>query len=185
MKYIEVLNDILNSTNVTVGGGSASALSGAMASGLIAMVLRISVKKDLGLKDEKYIELSDELDAINKKLLDGSYQDTQAYLLIKGAFQMPRSTEEEKQLRKKAINDAGVSAADVPMQNAILMKRVVEIAEEVEGKYNENAKSDFVIGKELATLGIKGCLMNIEANLSLIKDDNKKQEFIDFIEKNK
>lgn len=185
MSYIEVLDKILDSKNVTVGGGSASAISGAMAAGLIGMVVRLSIGKDLDLADEEYLKLADELDTLNKELLDGAQKDTQAYLLIRDAFRLPKSTDKEKEIRKKAVNDAGVKAALVPKNNSEKCKRVYEIADYLEGKYNESAGSDFLIGKNLATLGVQGGIMNIEANLSLIKDEKVKNELEDFIKENK
>lgn len=185
MAYIEVLNKILDSNNVTVGGGSASAISGAMAAGLVGMVVRLSTGKNYGLQDEEYLKLADELDELSKELLEGSEKDTKAYLLIRDAFRLPKSTDEEKEIRKKAINDAGVEAALVPKSNAEGCKRVFEIADYLEGKYNENASSDFIIGKELAALGVQGCILNIEANLSLIKDEKIKVELEEFVKLNK
>ena len=185
MSYIDVLNKILDSKDVTVGGGSASALGGSMAAGLIGMVVRLSTGKEYGLTDEEYLSIADELDKLSKELLDGSQKDTEAYLLIRDAFRLPKSTDEEKEIRKKAINDAGVEAALVPKSNGEKCKRVYEIGEYLEGKYNENAGSDFVIGKNLASLGLQGCIMNIEANLSLIKDEKIKEQLEDYIKKNK
>lgn len=182
MAYIDVLNKILDSNDVTVGGGSASALSGAMAAGLIGMVARLSTKKDHGLSAEEHLEIADELDKLGKELLVGSDEDTKAYLLIKDAFSLPRGTDEEKSVRAKAIESAGVSAATVPKDNAYRCKRIFELAKIMDGKYNTNASSDFVIGMDLAKLGVKGCILNIEANLSLIKDESTKKEFEKHIE---
>ena len=56
MEYKDVLELILDADDVTVGGGSASAMSGAVACGLIGMVCGLSVKKDFGYSPEKQLE---------------------------------------------------------------------------------------------------------------------------------
>lgn len=47
MDFKNVLDLILDTDDVTVGGGSASALAGAKACGLIGMVCKLSTKKRL------------------------------------------------------------------------------------------------------------------------------------------
>jgi len=54
MLKLEILRKIIDSKDFTVGGGSAAALSGAMAAGLVGMVARLSVDKNYGLSSEKY-----------------------------------------------------------------------------------------------------------------------------------
>lgn len=185
MSYIDVLDKILDSQDVTVGGGSASAISGAMAAGLIGMAARLSTGKEYGFIDKVYLDLSDELDKISKELLEGSKKDTEAYLLIKNAFKLPKSTPEEKEARKNAVSNAGIEAALVPKSNADKCNRVFMIASMLENNYNENASSDFIIGKNLAQLGMQGCILNIEANLSLIKDKTIRRSLEDYIDENK
>lgn len=177
MSYIDVIDKILNSNNVTVGGGSASAIAGAIAAGLIGMVARLSTKKDYGLEPEKYLEVADELDKLSKELLEGSEKDTNAYLLIKGAFRLPKATEDQKKERANAIEKAGVVAATIPKDNGYRCKRVHELGLMMQGKYNINASSDYEIGMDLANLGIKGCILNIESNLPLIKNESIRNEF--------
>lgn len=185
MSYIEVLEKILDSKDVTVGGGSASAIGGAMAAGLIGMVVRLSTGKEYGLDDMEYLRIADELDEISKDLLEGSKKDTEAYLLIKNAFRLPKTTEEEKEIRKVAISDAGIEAALVPKINADKCIKIMEIVKTLENKYNTNAGSDFLIGMNLAELSIQGCILNIEANLPLIKNQEIRSDLKDFILKNK
>ena len=185
MGYIDVLDKILDSNNTTVGGGSAAAISGAMAAGLISMVARLSTGKDYGLEDEEYIVLADELDQLSLDLLKGAEDDTKAYLLIKNAFKLPKDTDEEKKIRRKAVNDAGVEAALVPKSNSEKCIRVYEIARDLDGKYNDGTFSDFTIGRDLSFLGIQGCIYNIEANLSLIKNEKIRGELEEFIRTNK
>ena len=177
MGYISVLENILDSVDVTVGGGSASAFSGAMAAGLIGMVARLSLNKDYGLDDRKYIELADELDSLNTSLIKGMQDDACAYLMITKAYKLPKATDEEKVIRKDAIEKAGIDGALVPLNNAGLCKRVYEIGKMLEGKSNKNAVSDLNIGISLARVGVDGCIQNVEANLPLIKKESVLEKF--------
>ena len=177
MDYKDVLELILDTDDVTVGGGSASALAGAKACGLIGMVCKLSTKKDYGISPEKQLEYAKELEELRDKLLLGIVDDANAYGVIRDAYKLPKETEEEKEARKQAIANAGVVGATAPMENAKLCKRVYDIGIELDGKSNPNCYSDLVIGYELAKIGTNGCLMNIEANLPLVKDEAKIQEF--------
>lgn len=177
MDYKDVLDLILDTDDVTVGGGSASALSGALACGLIGMVCKLSTKKDFGVAPEKQLEYAKELEELRDKLLLGVVNDANAYGVIRDAYKLPKETDEEKEVRKKAISDAGVVGATSPMENAKLCRRVYNIGIELEGKTNPNCHSDLVIGYELAKVGTNGCIMNIEANLPLVKDEVKTEEF--------
>ena len=177
MDYKEVVELILDTDDVTVGGGSASAFSGAIACGLIGMVCKLSVKKDYGVAPELQLKYAEELEMLREKLLAGVVNDANAYGVIIDAYKLPKETDEDKELRKKAIADAGVVGATSPMENAKLCKRVYDIGKELEGKSNPNCHSDLVIGYELAKVGTNGCLMNIEANLSMVKDEAKIEEF--------
>ncbi|MEW8974466.1 MAG: cyclodeaminase/cyclohydrolase family protein [Tissierellaceae bacterium] len=177
MDYKDVLDLILDTDDVTVGGGSASALSGALACGLIGMVCKLSTKKDFGIAPERQLEYAKELEELRDKLLAGVVDDANAYGVIRDAYKLPKETEEEKEVRKQAIANAGVVGATAPMENAKICRRVYDIGVELEGKTNPNCHSDLVIGYELAKIGTNGCLMNIEANLPLVKDESKVEEF--------
>lgn len=177
MDYKDVLDLILDTDDVTVGGGSASALSGALACGLIGMVCKLSTKKDFGISPERQLEYAKELEELRDKLLAGVVDDANAYGVIRDAYKLPKGTEEEKEVRKQAIANAGVVGATAPMENAKICRRVYDIGVELEGKTNPNCHSDLVIGYELAKIGTNGCLMNIEANLPLVKDETKVEEF--------
>lgn len=177
MDYKNVLELILDTDDVTVGGGSASALSGALACGLIGMVCKLSTKKDYGISPEGQLEYAKELEELRERLLSGIVDDANAYGVIIDAYKLSKETEEEKEFRKKAIAHAGVVGATAPMENAKLCRRVYDIGVELSGKTNPNCNSDLVIGTELARVGTNGCIMNIEANLPLVKDEEKLIEF--------
>lgn len=181
MDLDEVMRRIYDSKDFTAGGGSASAVSAAMAASLVAMVSRLSVGKDLGLADGEYEAIADGLDQVSLDLRDGSVKDLAAFLGIKAAYALPKATEEEKAARKAAIGRAATVAADMPRQNARLAMKVAEAVEKLEGRSNANAASDLEVGKDFAFAAVRGCLANIRANLGLIKDPESVAEMEEFI----
>ncbi len=177
MDYKNIMELIMDTDDVTVGGGSASALSGALACGLIGMVCKLSTKKDYGLSAQEQLAYANELEEIREKLLSGIVDDANAYGVIIDAYKLPKETDEEKELRKKAIANAGIVGATAPMENAKLCRRVYDIGVFLKGKTNPNCLSDLVIGYKLAKVGTNGCIINIDANLPLVKDEIKIEEF--------
>ncbi|WZL72834.1 cyclodeaminase/cyclohydrolase family protein [Clostridiaceae bacterium 35-E11] len=177
MSSVHVLEKVIDSKDFTVGGGSAAALAGAMAAGMVAMVARLSTKKDYGLSAEKYMEIAEEGDHLAKDLLLGAEKDTQAFCMIKDAYALPKATDEEKKQRSQAIQNGAIQAATVPMQNGQMCKRVQELSLLLDGQSNPNAGSDLAEAILLAGAGVKGCVLNIEANLPLIKNEKVKADF--------
>ena len=78
--YLDVFNKVVDSDDFTVGGGSASALAGAMAAGMASMVAKLSMAKPVNLTQEEYTAMSKELDELAQTLLKGSEQDTDCLL---------------------------------------------------------------------------------------------------------
>lgn len=178
MTYHDVLDKILDTNDATVGGGSAAALSGAMAAGLIGMAALLSTGKDYGLTDEAYRAVEVRCRELRERLLAGCVEDTAAYSGIVAAYKLPKTTDEEKRARSGAIQAAGARAASVPRDNGQNCREVYELGLSIRERYNKNASSDFEYGMELALLGIRGCVANIEANLPLIKDEAVKAGFL-------
>ncbi|MDR3332917.1 MAG: cyclodeaminase/cyclohydrolase family protein, partial [Synergistaceae bacterium] len=131
MDFYEAMDNIMDSHDVTVGGGSASAAAAAMAAGLIGMVARLSVSKNgktYGLPDDEYIACADRLDRLGAELKRGASDDADAYIGLRNAYAMPKETDGQKSARRAAIEDAAVAAASVPLKNAKLAASVSEIA---------------------------------------------------------
>lgn len=171
MDYKKIFELILDEKDSTVGGGSTAAISGAMACGLIGMVANLSKGKDCGYTDEKYEIIIAELNILKKELLKGCIDDNKAYMMIINAYQLPKAIDEEKEARKKAIQNAGIVAANEPLLNAKLNKKVYEIGSSLIGKSNLACFSDLKAGVDLSRLGVEIAKANVEVNLPLIKDE--------------
>lgn len=178
MDYKDIIELILDENNFTVGGGSSSAIAGAFACGLMGMVANLSTGKDYGHSDDEYKNIVEELNTLKAKLLEGAVDDNKAFLLIKNAYKLPKTNDEEKQIRKKAIEEAGIAAANVPLSNAKLNKRVNEIGKDLLENFNPACITDLQAGVEFSELGINAGKSNVEVNLPLIKTQGIIDNFV-------
>jgi formiminotetrahydrofolate cyclodeaminase len=165
-----VLEYVLDSTDATVGGGSAAALAGAMAAGLAGMVARLSMGRGLGLSDERYLAVADETDELGRDLHAGARQDAEAYGLIKDAYGLPRDGDAALARRKAAIERALEGAAAVPLDNARRSLRVRELCALLTGSSNPAAGSDLAAATLLADAAVRGCLLNVDVNTAQLPD---------------
>ena len=154
-KVYEVLDKITDSDDTTVGGGCASALSGAMAAGMLSMVAKLSKKKPVNFTEEQYDAIINELEQLNQQLQEGCVHDTEAYCMIVDAFKLPKGTDEEKAARRAAVEAAATRAAEVPLENGRLNARVYEL-----GVLNINANLG-LIKKEETIASLKEAMLEL------------------------
>ena len=114
----EFINKVISNDPVP-GGGSVSALNGALAAALSAMVANLTIgrKKYVEVND-LMVELSARFEKLSQKLIEDVDRDSDAYNRVFAAFKMPKETDEEKQARSEAIQRETKYAAQVPMEVA-------------------------------------------------------------------
>lgn len=147
------------------GGGSIAAYIGSLGAALATMVANLSSHKKGW--DERWEEFSDwaekgeEHKAELVKLVDA---DTKAFNQIMTTFALPKSTEEEKAARTKAIQDATKFAIEIPfkvMQAAYASMDVIKAMAEIG---NPNSVSDAGVGALCARSAVMGAFMNVRIN---------------------
>ncbi|MDH5605900.1 MAG: glutamate formimidoyltransferase [Anaerolineae bacterium] len=163
--------DALASGTPTPGGGSAAAYSAAMGAGLAAMVARLTVnkKKYKDIEEEMFavIESADGLRADLTAMVD---KDAQAYLEVMAAFKLPKGSEEEQAARAKAVQQATLGAAEVPLDTARKAVEVMRLALTVASKGNPNAVTDGATAAALAQASLSAAGMNVRINLTTLED---------------
>jgi len=164
--FLKVLDPADNST----GGGTASAVAGAMAAALVGMVARLSIgKKDME-PESFYQPIVAEAERLKQVLFNGGNKDSLAFEQVQAAFRKPRETQDQKTTRQVAIEEAMVHAASVPLENGKSCRQVLELWKKLQGRSNPNAASDLECAGLLAQAGLQGCMANVEINLSSIKN---------------
>lgn len=168
---MEIILNVLDGSDTTTGGGSASSISGAMAAGLTAMVAKLSIKQAAIEKKQFYTEIFGKADKLIRKLWEGAVEDSKAFSKVSSAYKMPKNTAEENKKRSQAIQDGMVHAARVPLMNAEGCKKVLDLAVALMKDFNKNAASDLECAINMSFAGFKGCVANVEINLPYIKDE--------------
>ena len=155
----------------TPGGGSVSALAGALAAALGQMVAGLARKKK---SHAQYVEpLSAaiaELETRARDLADAMDRDAASYDAVLAAFKMPKEGAEELQRRNAAIESATRGATEVPMGVAEAAADLLERLRQLEGITPASMASDLRVGKLMATAAANGALANVQINLETLSD---------------
>ncbi len=170
-KRVSEFLDELASSSPAPGGGSVSALAGAMGAALVSMVSHLTIGK------KKYAEVENDmrstLDAserLRTKLAQLIDRDTDAFNLVMNAFGMPKDTDEQKNARAAAIESATKEATMIPLDVMNVCKEALVLTMVVARKGNTNALSDAGVSALLLQSGCRGAFYNVKINLSSIKD---------------
>src|ERR1700741_2429905 len=99
------------------GGGSISAYVGSLGISLATMVANLSShKKGWDARWEEFSSYAEQGQAIMKDFLYLVDEDTNAYNKIMEGFSLPKTTDEEKAIRKAAIEKATIYAIEIPFR---------------------------------------------------------------------
>ena len=169
----EFINKVLSNDPVP-GGGSVSALNGALATSLAAMVAHPTIRRTR----KKYVEvneimedLSVRFEELTRQLITDVDRDSEAYDRVFSAFKLPKETDEEKAIRSEAIQKETKYAAQVPMEVARTVHSILPMIDVVARKGNSNAVTDACVSMMCARTAILGALLNVRINLTSIKDE--------------
>jgi glutamate formiminotransferase/formiminotetrahydrofolate cyclodeaminase len=153
------------------GGGSISAYVGALGASLATMVANLSSHKK-GWDDqwEYFSNYAQKGQTIKDELLKLVDEDTHAFNKIMDAFGLPKSSEEEKQARTQAIQEATLYATQVPLKTMQVCFSGYEIAQAMVEKGNPNSVTDAGVGALCIRTAIYGAYLNVKINASGLKD---------------
>ena len=148
------------------GGGSVAAHAGALAAALAQMVAGLTIgKKKYAAVEAEMKEAALKASALVTTLGGLVERDAKSYGAVMNAYKLPNEPEDAAKARTKAIDDALVGAAAVPLETARACAEVAELAALVGEKGNTNAVSDAGVGALLAEAACKGAVYNVRINV--------------------
>jgi glutamate formiminotransferase/formiminotetrahydrofolate cyclodeaminase len=155
------------------GGGSVSALAGALAGALCVMVTNLTLGR------EKYRDIWEDMERVGReanelcdRLLNLVDKDTEAYNQVIAALRLPKDDDTQKAIRQEALQEATKRAALVPMQTLQNVAKVVDLVGKVVERGNPNCITDAGVAVRLAHAAAMGAAYNIRINLLGISDND-------------
>ena len=175
------------------GGGSVSSYVGALGTSLGGMVANLSCNtRGWENKVDIFSEKAFEINQLREKLLSLVDEDANSFNSIMEAYKLPKDSEENKQIRSKAIKDATLYAAQIPLNIMVESYNSYEIIEFLAKEGNQNSLSDSGVACLCVHTAIHGAYLNVRINLKdatggedimkkadkILKDSHSKKEKI-------
>jgi formiminotetrahydrofolate cyclodeaminase len=170
-KTVTELLEAFASPTPTPGGGSAAALSGAVAASLLVMVAAMPKTKNGTPEDRAALdEALPKLQALQKRLTSLIDEDAASYDGVVAAYKLPKGTDEEKAARKRAVQAAMRHATDIPLETFRAALALIPLGRVVAEHGNPNAKSDASVAVSMAMTAAGAANANVEINLDSTGD---------------
>jgi glutamate formiminotransferase/formiminotetrahydrofolate cyclodeaminase len=161
------------------GGGSISAYVGSLGVSLATMVANLSSHKTGW--DERWQEFSrwaEKGEQYKSELLKLVDADTRAFNQIMAAFGLPKSKDEEKAARHRAIQAATRHAIEIPFTVMQVAYKSMEVIKAMAETGNPNSVSDAGVGALCARAAVMGAFMNVRINAADYEDKGYVNEIV-------
>ncbi|SHF65498.1 Formiminotetrahydrofolate cyclodeaminase [Bacteroides luti] len=188
--------------NAVPAGGSASALSAALAASLTEKIANLIASKQEN-EDAKaeMEEISERMNALREEFTQCIDRDVEAYQELANAYKMPEETEDDKKDRDEQIQKSILIAAMRPFDVAEMAVLMMDFIFEVAKQADKKTISDVCAAMSLARSAVFGSSLITKENILQLKskgivieltkksDDfqklafQKEQELLDWIRK--
>jgi glutamate formiminotransferase/formiminotetrahydrofolate cyclodeaminase len=170
-KNLREFSELTASESPAPGGGSVSAYVGALGAALGTMVANLSAhKRGWDHKWEEYSKHAEKGQDLLNKLLALVDEDTKAFDAIIQAMRLPKSTDQDQENRKIAIEKATKNAIEVPYRILKLSYSSMNILKQMANKGLSSSISDIGVGAACARTAVLGAYLNIKINCKDLDD---------------
>ena len=154
------------------GGGSASAMAGAMGAALVHMVVELTLGRPAAEGHQDALtRIGTGAAGWQSELLNLAQLDANAYDAVVRARRLPHQTDREGEARAVQLAAALREATRVPLATARAASEVLGLAEHLAPIGNRHAISDVGVAALLAVAALRGAALNVEINLPYLAED--------------
>lgn len=153
------------------GGGSISAYVATLGVSLGTMVANLSSsKKGWEERWEYFSNWAEQGQLLRKELLYLVDEDTRSFNRIMDAFKLPKGSDEEKKIRKEAVQSATRYAIEVPFRVMEVSLKSMDLLMAMVKEGNPNSITDAGVGALCARTAVLGAHMNVRINAAGFQD---------------
>jgi len=151
------------------GGGGVAALSGALATSMIEMALNFTTgRKKFAAVEGRAREIAVEIAACRRRLVELVTADGDAYDGVAAAMRMPKESDQEREVRRKALNAALATALEPPLEMVRVMARAAAFVSETARIANPNLAGDVGVAATILPAAARAAALNVWANFSAL-----------------
>lgn len=169
---LRAFSDALASDAPTPGGGSAAAIAGSLAAGLVSMVTRLSMGRPryaaFAMTHERALEVAERA---RERFLELADADAAAYEGLVQARSAARGGSEDRARLDAGVRAAAHEAARVPMLVLRECYALIDHVDRLAGRSNLHAASDLDVAARLLEAAARGAGANVIVNLPAIGDE--------------
>jgi glutamate formiminotransferase/formiminotetrahydrofolate cyclodeaminase len=167
--------DVLSKDSPAPGGGSVSALVGALSAALSSMVASLTFAKQ-GMEETKPVmeAAGRDAQALKDWFLAAVDRDTDAFNDVLAAIRMPRKSDENLAVRDAAMAAANLGATMVPLEVLEHSVEALNMALITARDGNPNSVTDAGVGAACALASAEGASLNVRINLDGLDIDTSK-----------
>jgi formiminotetrahydrofolate cyclodeaminase len=160
----------------TPGGGSVAMVTASNGVGLVLMALRITARRP----DADAVALAPLIEAGDRRLqefVEFADADIAVFQQFMAAMKLPRETEEDKAVRRRAIREATVAATEVPLNAAQSTLEALDLTRQAAAVAHPNILSDVAAGGALLYAALTAVLYNVDVNLKGLRDNDNASDY--------
>ena len=163
--------DALASSDPTPGGGTASAVAGAMATSLLVMVTGLAKSNTNSAEEKSALAAARQaLRPLGTTLSALAETDAAAFDEVMSAYRLAKATDDEKAARSAAIQKALQGATMAPLHTLRACAESMAKAGAVAASGNRSAVSDVGVAIGLIEAAAAGAEANVRINLGSVRD---------------
>ncbi len=168
---VKAFVDELSTESPAPGGGTVSALCGALAAALAAMVANLSFDKK-GFEDRRQAleRIAMRAQELKDAMLFAVDEDTRAFDALLAAMRLPKATPEEQTQRSQAVREATLKAIAVPLSVLEACPEILDLCLQVADIGLAASLSDAGVGAQVARAAGAGAYQNVCINLASLDD---------------
>ena len=167
----------LGSVSPAPGGGSVAALAGALAAALCRMVSALTTGKEKYRDSWADMErVSRESASLEERLRGLVDEDAQAFCAVMQARKLLKRTDQERQVREQALDDASLRSTNVPLSTLRALRDLAAFALCAAEKGNPGCVTDAGSASQMIRAGALSAAYNVRVNLPSVRNPVVREE---------